>query len=108
MNTIWVSKDDAKPLYDYTSQQDLLSDCYRDLCALIGAEHIIDMEKRVTTTFDQHGYPMGNINAFEITELGYMLLINHISGPQGFKKCTEIISHEFTHEFMADVDKVMA
>ena len=86
MNNIWVCKHDGS-IQCEKSGGTSLEEMKKELARLIGAEHILKMERRSVNVIQVCGSPTSNINAYLISEEGWHLLNDGIAGRHGFDPC---------------------
>lgn len=88
MPNVWVCKPDGTIQCDGDSKEITLEEMGKELAMIIDKDNIISMKKISTPTIQRCGMPTGNMNAYEITESGALLLESGFMGPLGFKRCT--------------------
>lgn len=93
--TVWVCKDDGT-IQCQDNPEISLDEMRATLAGLIGDNNIIQQEKRSRIVIRLCGTPTGQMNAYEITELGKSLLFGGIRGPEGFRLCPGQSSEEPT------------
>jgi hypothetical protein len=62
-----------------------LAEARAQLETIIGAENVLDEEKRTVPMPRMCGLPTGEVNAFQLTPWGFWLLYHGIVGPIGFQ-----------------------
>jgi hypothetical protein len=88
MPNVWVCKPDGTIQCDEDSKEITLEEMAEELAMIIGKNNIISMKKISTPVIQLCGIPSGNMNAYEVTESGAILLESGFMGPLGFKRCT--------------------
>lgn len=86
MSNICVYDFDGTIQCDKESKEIPLEVMREKLIKLIGQQSIISQRKAKITMVQLCGMPTGNINAYEITDAGWTLLMTGFPGPQGFKR----------------------
>lgn len=88
MPNVWVCKPNGTIQCDENSKEITLEEMGKELAMIIGKDNIISMKKISASMTQLCGMPIGNMNAYEITESGAFLLEGGFLGPLGFKRCT--------------------
>ena len=86
--SIWVCKDDGT-IQCQENPEITLDEMRAELASLIGEANIIGQEKRSRIVIEVCGSPTGQMNAYQITEVGKRLLFYGIRGPEGFRPCSD-------------------
>lgn len=86
MTSAWVWRHDGTLQCDF-GVEETLDEARAALAAIIGSENILNGEKRTLPgpVIALCGAPTGQVNAFELTELGFWLLFHGFVGPIGFR-----------------------
>lgn len=82
-NTTWVYKMDGAVQCEPAPGQSL-EDARSELAGLAGAENILAAERRSIMVAQVCGAPSGWVNAFELSEDGWLSLSRGIRGPGAF------------------------
>lgn len=86
MTSTWVWRHDGTLQCGFGVEQ-TLDEAREELATIIGGDNILNGEKRTLPgpIIQVCGAPTGQVNAFELTELGFWLLIHGTIGPIGFR-----------------------
>ncbi len=94
--THWVCKHDGTIQCDDSIPEISLGKMRKELASLIGEKEILNMAKKSIGMITLCGIPTGNLNAYEITELGWQILSTGLVGKNGFELCLNSDNDEDT------------
>lgn len=83
-DTLWIFRLDGTIQCDPDAREIPLEEMRKELETLIGAQNVVDMEKRFLVMIALCGVPTGRANAYRVTREGWDLLQNGIAGNPGF------------------------
>lgn len=89
MSNVWVYKFDGTIQCDTDVQEIPLDKMREDLATRIGPENILSMKKDQRPMIQLCGMPTGQVNCYELTEIGWTLLSTGFVGAGGFQRVDE-------------------
>lgn len=91
MTSRWVWRHDGTLQCGFGTEE-TLDEAHAALAAIIGEENILSGEKRTLPgpIIQLCGAPTGQVNAFDLTELGFWLLFHGFVGPIGFRPWADV------------------
>ncbi len=89
MATIWVYKFDGTIQCNAEFSEVSLEVMRAELAVRVGTDNILSMKKDQRPMIQLCGMPTGQINCYELTEAGWLLLTTGIAGAGGFQRLDE-------------------
>lgn len=88
MATHWVCKNDGR-IQCQDDPEVTLDEMRRELALIVGDANILGQAKKHVITPKMCGLPAGSLNAYELSEDGYYVLVHGFVGRTGFADCRE-------------------